>query len=117
MKRMKKVATGLVIAMLSASLPATAFAQQTAGKKIKAAIVRWVSARATPTPTIVKPQQQPQQKPSVVVKRVWVGGAPWLGGYESTVVEKVPETRQAQTQPKRVWVGGPPWLGGYETLK
>lgn len=121
MQRIKKVATGLglVVAMLAAWLPsATALAQKdsAAGKKYNAAIARQISAR--PTTTIVRPQQ----KPSFVVKRVWIGGPPWLGGHEATVVEKAPVTRQVQTGPvqvqsRRVWVGGPPWLGGYETWK
>ena len=119
MQRMKKVATGMMVTMLSAWLPSfAAFAQPvpTAGKKFKAAIVERISAK--PATTVVRPQQNP----SVVVKRVWIGGPPWLGGHEATLVEKAPETRQvqtgrvqAQTQPRRVWVGGAPWLGGYET--
>ena len=105
-----------------------------------ALVVAWLPAAAlakNPTRAQIVKDQAPARtfanRPSYIVRQVWVGGSPALGGYAKTVIEKAPEARQkpARTTPEakqkpgaqtpgtlqRAWVGGPPWLGGYEIWK
>ena len=123
MKPQNTKAACLAVALLVTWLPAAALA-----KNLTRA--RTVTKDPAPARVVSVPFAK---KPGYIVKQVWVGGPPSLGGYAKTVIEKAPEARQkpARTTPEakqkpgaqtpgtlqRSWVGGPPWLGGYEIWK
>ena len=129
--KQKTTAACLALGLLVTWLPAVALAKAPTPRSMSKEPARIVPARIVPGRSAV-----PFVKPGYIVKQVWVGSSPALGGYLKTVIEKAPETKQKTVKQKapeakqkapevkqspgtlqRVWVGGPPWLGGYEIWK